>query len=76
MSRFHMGDLVIKGPQFGPHEIYLNDVKVAVRDYDGSDAEEIAREFCRYLGMAAVAAMRADENLYWRATEETAPWTD
>lgn len=63
-------DLEVTGPQFGPHEISLGGVKVAVRDYDGSTAEEIAAEFCGYLGAAALAAAKSDESLDWHAPEE------
>lgn len=51
-------DLEVTGPQFGPHEIHLGGVKVAVRDYDGSTFEEIAAEFCGLLGTAALATAK------------------
>lgn len=49
-------DLEVRGPQFGPHEIYIGDVHVATRRYDGSTPEDIAREFIGHLG--AVVANR------------------
>lgn len=69
MSRFSLS-LEVNGPQFRPHEIRLGGVKVAVRDYDGSTAEEIAAEFCALLGAAVLAAAKADESLDWHAPEE------
>lgn len=68
--------LAIEYDLYQGHTVYINDLPVAFRKYDGSDAKEVENQVAEAFGALLLDKLREGNPTAWHASQEHSedPW--